>query len=115
MFYVKEYAFFSPDIMDGFALVILEKKNDSYKNLPIQFYSGEMQNKLLSLIHKLYESNETRDALSYSLAIHFFQENPGTDSILLTLSQYKLPTLMETRYGSKPYIEPFFIQEYSLK
>jgi hypothetical protein len=114
-FFSSEYAFFSPDIIDGYAIVMLKKGADHQLTpTPLKFATREMNNKLFCVMHKFYQEEDVRNVFAYSLATRFFEQNPQTDSLYFTFSQYKLPTMAAYQKGARPVLEPFFIKEFSV-
>jgi hypothetical protein len=65
-------------------------------------------------MHKFYQEDDVRNVFAYSLATRFFEQNPQTDSLYFTFSQYKLPTMAAYQKGERPVLEPFFIKEFSV-
>ncbi len=90
---IDEYRFFSPNIADGYILLITSLPDG--KIIPMRVSSSEFINRLHGLYHTIDMQRETAGALMHSLAVYVLCNYPNTRAINMKLLEYKLPKLSD--------------------
>jgi hypothetical protein len=90
---IDEYRFFSPNIADGYILLITSLPDG--KIIPISVSSSEFINRLHSVYHTIDMQRETAGALMHSLAVYVLCSYPNIRAINMKLLEYKLPKISD--------------------